>query len=257
MLLDIEPKKLLRVYLKPGEAWTFAAVGTVCYVAGDVPRLVLREGSTGYDLWEGQSLPVDRNAVQIFNPFHVPVCVTLASDLPAHTSGEIAPKVTHDESTLSFASLTKNFSAVAGSAAAFFVMASERVSFTADLTVAGATLQAFKLIGAPADVILKGGCLPVPVTRQGCEDVPHIAVTQGYLAVAATTKAEVLAAAKISTAVTLNASTFTGPRGWASRAQEFVMEPGEAYFFLRDNQTEKSQGALIFRDWGKPAEFFN
>ncbi|WP_444462090.1 hypothetical protein [Rhodobacter capsulatus] len=218
---------------------------------------MLREGSTGYDLWEGQSLPVDRNAVQVFNPFHVGGWVTLASDLPAHTSGEVAPKVTHDESTISFATLNKTFTAVAGSAAMFMVRASEKVSFTADFTVAGNTLQAFKLISAPESVILEGGCLPVPVFRKGFGAVPHIAVTQGYAAVAATTKAAILAQAKISTAVSLNQSTFAALRGWAAKVQEFVIEPDETYLFMRAAQTEVIHGALIFRDWGKPAEFFN
>lgn len=57
---------------------------TVALVSGEVPRLVVRDGSDSFDLWEGQSLPVTGRgrSAYLYNPFQRDVVVYVGFGLP-------------------------------------------------------------------------------------------------------------------------------------------------------------------------------
>lgn len=55
--------------------------GTIAFVSGDVPRLVVRDGSDSFDLLEGQSLPVTARTAYLCNPYTRDVVVAVSSGL--------------------------------------------------------------------------------------------------------------------------------------------------------------------------------
>lgn len=55
---------------------------TLAYVSGEVPRLVVQQGSDAFDIWERQCLPVNGNVAWLCNPNSSEIFVNIAFGLP-------------------------------------------------------------------------------------------------------------------------------------------------------------------------------
>lgn len=56
---------------------------TIAFLSGEVPRLVIRDGSDAFDIWEGQCLPIEGPSVYIQNPYQRDVVVNIGVDMAA------------------------------------------------------------------------------------------------------------------------------------------------------------------------------
>lgn len=74
--------------------------GTIGYLAGEVPRLVIRAGSDAFDIWEGQCLPYSANSAYICNPFGRQITVTITYGGPICYSINAGADGRHAEKTL-------------------------------------------------------------------------------------------------------------------------------------------------------------
>lgn len=68
-MLDL--KGVQRTIIGPFQKLEVEVGSTIAFVSGNVPRLVVREGSQAWDILEGQCLPVTGPKAQVINPFGV------------------------------------------------------------------------------------------------------------------------------------------------------------------------------------------
>ncbi len=76
---DVAVKNML---LQPGAFHELDPAETISYIGGGVPRLIVREGSDAWDLWEGQTLPISSAKAQLINPYEKAAEINIAQGMP-------------------------------------------------------------------------------------------------------------------------------------------------------------------------------